>query len=62
MKRESRTVDRSDQVDSFTQRHLLMVDLLVDTRSELMDLAVVSGLKVRQTIVVRQYPIVGRAA
>lgn len=45
MKRESRTVDRSDQVDSLTQRHLALVDLLVDTRSELMELAVASGLK-----------------
>jgi putative transposase len=50
MKRESRTVDRSDQVDLLTQRHLPLVDLLVDTRSELMDLAVTSGLKVLQTM------------
>ena len=50
MKRESRTVDRSDQVDSLTQRHLPLVDLLVDTRSELMELAVASGLKVLQTM------------
>ena len=40
MKRESRTVDRSDQIDSLTQRHLPLVDLLVDTRSELMELAI----------------------
>ncbi len=46
MKRESRTVDRSDQVDSPSQRHLPLVDLLVDTRAELMDLAIASGLKV----------------
>ena len=46
MKRESRTVDRSHQVDSPTQRHLPLVDLLVDTRAELMELAVASGLKV----------------
>jgi len=46
MKRESRTVDRSNQVDSPTQRHLPLVDLLVDTRAELMELAVNSGLKV----------------
>ena len=51
MKRESRTVDRSDQVDSLTQRHLPLVDLLVDTRSELMELAVASGLKVLQTMI-----------
>ena len=46
MKRESRTVDRSHQVDSPTQRHLPLVDLLVDTRAALMELAVASGLKV----------------
>jgi len=46
MKRESRTVDRSHQVDSPSQRHLPLVDLLVDTRAELMELAVASGLKV----------------
>ena len=50
MKRESRTVDRSDQVDSPTQRHLPLVDLLVDTRADLMELAVASGLKVLQTM------------
>src|ERR1700693_5149687 len=50
MKRESRTVDRSDQVDSLTQRELPLVDLLVDPRAELMDLAVASGLKVLQTM------------
>jgi putative transposase len=47
MKRESCTVDRPHQVDSPpTQRHLPLVDLLVDTRAELMELAVASGLKV----------------
>jgi len=51
MKRESRTVDRSDQVVSpATQRHLPLVDLLVDTRAELMELAVASGLKVLHTM------------
>jgi putative transposase len=50
MKRESRTVDRSDQVDFPSQRHLPLVDLLVDTRAELMELAVASGLKVLQTM------------
>ena len=49
MKRESRTVDRSDQVDS-PQRHLPLVDLLIDTRAELMELAVASGLKVLTTM------------
>jgi len=50
MKRESRTVDRPRQVDSPTQRHLPLVDLLVDTRAELMALAVTSGLKVLTTM------------
>ena len=50
MKRESRTVDRSHQGDSSTQRHLPLVDLLVDTRAELMELAVTSGLKVLTTM------------
>jgi transposase-like protein len=50
MKRESPTVDQVRQVDSVTQRHLPLVDLLVDTRAELMELAVASGLKVLQTM------------
>ena len=50
MKRKSRTVDRSHQVDSPSQRHLPLVDLLVDTRAELMELAVASGLKVLTTM------------
>jgi transposase-like protein len=50
MKRESRIVDRSHQVDSPAQRHLPLVDLLVDTRAELMELAVTSGLKVLMTM------------
>jgi putative transposase len=50
MKRESRTDDRSHQVDSSTQRCLPLVDLLVDTRAELMELAVASGLKVLTTM------------
>lgn len=50
MKRESRTVDPSDQVDSPTQRHLPLVDLLVDMRADLMELAVASGLKVLKTM------------
>src|SRR5260370_2665998 len=49
MKRESHTIDRSHQVDS-AQRHLPLVDLLVDTRAELMELAVASGLKVLTTM------------
>lgn len=50
MKRESRTVDRSHQVDSPAQRHLPLVDLLVDTRAELMELAVSSGLQILTTM------------
>ena len=50
MKRESCTVDRSHQVDSPLQRHLPLVDLLVDTRAELMALAVAAGLKVLHTM------------
>jgi transposase-like protein len=50
MKRESRTVDRSHQVQSPAQRHLPLVDLLIDTRAELMELAVASGLKVLTTM------------
>jgi putative transposase len=49
MKRESHTIDRSNQIDS-AQRHLPLVDLLVDTRAELMELAVASGLKVLTTM------------
>jgi putative transposase len=50
MKRESRTVDRSHQGDSPLQRHLPLVDFLVDTRAELMELAVTSGLTVLHTM------------
>ena len=50
MKRKSRTVDRSHQVDSPGQRRLPLVDLLVDTRAQLMELAVASGLKVLHTM------------
>jgi putative transposase len=50
MKRESRTPDRSVQVASPAQRHLPLVDLLVDTRAELMELAVASGLQVLTTM------------
>jgi len=50
MKRESRTVDRSHQLDSLGQRYLPLVDLLVDTRAELLELAVSSGLQVLTTM------------
>jgi len=49
MKKECHTIDRSLQ-DSPGQRHLPLVDLLVDTRAELMELAVASGLKVLTTM------------
>ncbi len=48
MKRKCRTVDRLRQAAPQTPRHLPLVDLLVDTRAELMELAVASGLKVLQ--------------
>ena len=50
MKREFRTVNRSHQGESPTQRHLPLIDLLVDTRAELMELAVISGLQVLTTM------------
>ena len=51
MKRKSRTVVRSHQADSPSpQRHLPLVDLLVDTRAELFELAVASGLRVLTTM------------
>jgi len=50
MKRESRTVDRSHQGDTPCQRHLPLIDLLVDTRAELMELAITSGLRVLTTM------------
>jgi putative transposase len=47
MKRKSRTAVRAVQVESVPpQRHLPLVDLLVDTRTELFELAIRSGLKV----------------
>ena len=46
--KESRTVHRPVAVES--ARHLPLVDLLVDARSELFELAVRSGLKVLETM------------
>ena len=48
MKRKSRTV-RSHQPES-PQRHLPLVDLLVDTRAKLFELAISSGLRVLTTM------------
>jgi len=50
MKKESHTINRCHQADSPTPRHLPLVDLLVDTRAELLELAVASGLKVLTTM------------
>ena len=46
MKRESRTVRRAAAAAVPATRHLPLVDVLVDTRTELLELAVRSGLKV----------------
>ena len=45
MKRESRIAPRVPQAES-PLRHLPLVDLLVDTKTELLELALRSGLKV----------------
>lgn len=51
MKRKSSTVISARQVESVpTLRHLPLVDLLVDTRSELLELAVRSGMKVLEAM------------
>src|SRR5262245_17673919 len=46
--KESRTIPRPTAVE--TPRHLPLVDLLVDARTELFELAVRSGLKVLETM------------
>jgi hypothetical protein len=46
--KESRTVPRPTAVES--PRHLPLVDLLVDARTELFELAVRSGLRVLETM------------
>lgn len=52
MKRRSYTVVRSHQVESVPQvRRLPLVDLLVDARTELLELAIRSGMKVFATMV-----------
>ena len=51
MKRKSCTVIPAYQVESIpTTRHLPLVDLLVDTRTELLELAVRSGMKVLEAM------------
>ena len=46
MKKQSRTVIHRGQSDSQPQRHLPLVDILVNTQRELQALVVASGLKV----------------
>ena len=51
MKRKSCTVVPAHQIEAVpTLRHLPLVDLLVDTRSELLELAVRSGMKVLEAM------------
>jgi putative transposase len=48
--KKSRTVSTPTAVESPRVRHLSLVDLLVDTRTELLELAVRSGLEVLETM------------
>jgi putative transposase len=48
--KESRTVRPANPVESPTVRHLPLVEVLVDTQSELFELAIRSGLKVLETM------------
>lgn len=50
MKKQSRTVIRRGQSESQGQRHLPLVDILVDTQVELQELVVASGLKVLEAM------------
>ena len=47
---ESRTVHAVDQVEKSATRHLPLVDLLIDTRAELTELVVRSGMKVLEAM------------
>ena len=47
---ESRTVHAVDQVEKSATRHLPLVDLPIDTRAELTELVVRSGMKVREAM------------
>ncbi len=51
MKKQSRTVIGRRQPDSVVQRHLPLVDMLVDTQAELQQWVVASGLKVLEAMV-----------
>ena len=46
MKKQSRTVPRRRQLESAAARHLPLVEILIDTQTELQELVVASGLKV----------------
>ena len=50
MKKESRTIHAVDQVEKPTSRHLPLVDLLIDTRAELTELVVRSGMRVLEAM------------
>ena len=54
--KQSRTIVRTPAVES--PRHLPLVDLLVDARIELFELAVRSGLKVFETMLEEDRPAV----
>src|SRR3989442_9701320 len=47
---ESRTVHAVDQAEKSESRHLPLVDLLIDTRAELTELVVRSGMKVLEAM------------
>jgi putative transposase len=47
---ESRTVHGADQAEKSESRHLPLVDLLIDTRAELTELVVRSGMKVLEAM------------
>jgi len=57
--KKSRTVAQAVAVES--PRHLPLVDLLVDARTELLELAVRSGLKVLETMLEEDRPTAMRA-
>ena len=51
MKKQSRTVPRRRQSPSRALRHLPLVDILIDTQTELQELVVASGLRVLEAMV-----------
>src|SRR5258708_30104678 len=50
MPKQSRTVHAGNQAEKLESRHLPLVDLLVDTRAELTELVVRSGMKVLEAM------------